>query len=75
MRQDQNFAGHPGVERTIRVRHAIQRKSSGDVADERPCSCECKRFRDKSRQMFRSNQARPRTVLRDEDRTCLHQLA
>ena len=36
MRQDQNLTAHTAVERTIRVRDAIQRKSGGDVADERP---------------------------------------
>jgi hypothetical protein len=75
MRQDQNLAGHAGVERAIRVRDATQRQSNGGVADEGPRGRECEPFRDESRHVFGSNQASPRTVLRDEDRSGLHQLA
>ena len=55
LRQNQNLAGRTGVERAIRVRQAIQRKSSSDFADERPRSRQCERFRDESRHMFGSN--------------------
>ena len=75
MWQDQNLAWHTRVERAIRVRDAIQRQSSGDVADERPRGRECERFRDECPHLFGSNHTCPRTVFRDEDRSRLHQLA